>query len=69
MGKWAKYSIYDGRGDLVITFKGKGIRKMKPAPPKKKMGFAPLVEAVATGTVDVKVECDCDEDHEDHLEN
>lgn len=67
MGKWAKYSIFDSSGRLVLTFRGQKVKGIKPAVGRT-IGFRPLSDAVSTTTIDVQVECDCPEDHEEHLQ-
>jgi hypothetical protein len=70
MGKWAKYTIYNQRGEALVTFKGKKVKKMKAVDNKVVMGFRPasLVDAVSATTIDIEVDCACGEDHEEHFE-
>ena len=67
MGKWAKYTIYDGAGRPIVSFKGKKVKNIQPAK-SNQFGFRPLADAVSELVLDVEVECSCGEDHEEHLE-
>jgi len=67
MGKWAKYSIYDKGGRLIVTFKGQKVKQVKPAK-SHEIGFRPISDAVSELFLDVQVDCDCGEGHEEHIE-
>lgn len=67
MGKWAKYTIYDGAGRPIVSFKGLKVKKVKPAG-SNQMGFRPLADAVSDKTIDFEVQCDCEDGHEEHIE-
>ena len=67
MGKWAKYTIYDGSGRAIVTFKGMKVKNVEPFK-SNQMGFRPLADAVSDSVVDLEVQCDCGEEHEEHVE-
>lgn len=67
MGKWANYTVYDSSGNALVSFKGLKVKKFKPTAPRPPMGFH-LTDAVAETSIDLKVECSCGPDHEEHVE-